>query len=179
MSPAAQPPREVEFDAARLAATPLPICPVDRLPIRRRNQICLRIIVIGLVNFMLYTIAYAIIGGDAPNGGRYVIQQPDGAVQATYIVRGHFIRSLDGRERTVSRPLWIYSYIHSITLPLTSGAMIVCMLLLARPHIVATMRDSWLSGRTFVIGVSAAVILVSVAVSALFLVDFVRELAEA
>lgn len=166
---------EVEYDAGKLPQTP--ICPVDRLPSRRRNRICLRIICIGAVNFLAYTMVYALIGGDAPNGHRDVVRTPDGAPHSAYFVRGHFIRSLSGREREVSRSLWIYSYLHSISLPLTSGAMIVSMLVLARPHILATMRDGWLRGSTFVTGFAALVSVISVGVAFLFSWSFVAELA--
>ncbi len=46
-----------------------PLCPVDRLPRRRRNQICIAIIALGLVNFVVYTLTYAALGGDAQNYG--------------------------------------------------------------------------------------------------------------
>ena len=40
--------------------TPMaPFCPVDRLPRRRRNQICVGIIAVGLLNFLAYTVGYA------------------------------------------------------------------------------------------------------------------------
>jgi hypothetical protein len=50
------------------------------------------------------------------------------------------------------------------------------MVLLARPHILATMRDSWLSGRTFIIAFSSAIIVASVSVSAIFVYELVVEL---
>lgn len=164
---------EAEFDAGRLPATPL--CPVDRMPTRRRNRICLQIILIGGLNFAAFTVAYAIIGGDAPNGHSEIVETPDGP-QVTYYVRGHFLRTLDGKERQVSRGLWIYSYLHSITLPLTSGAMIVSMLLLARPHILATMRVGRVSGPRFILATAVTVVTFSVLVAALFSWSFVTEL---
>lgn len=155
-------------------AVPAPACPVDRLPSRRRNQICLRIIIIGALNFLLYTVVYAVIGGDAPNGHRDLIETPSGA-ESHYYVRGHFIRSRDGKEREVSASVWTYSYLHSITLPLTSGAMIISMLVLARPHIMATMRDGMIRGPAFITAFSTLVIVISVLVAALFTWDFIGE----
>ena len=153
----------------------LPTQPV-RLARRRRNQICILIIAVGLVNFLAYTLSYALLGGDAHNGYCKRVEHPDGSVTRTYIIRGHHVRNLAGLESEVSRGLWIYSYLHSITVPLTSGALIISMLVLARPHIVATMRDGWIGGQTFVAAFGAVVILVSLAAALLFVGHFVRQL---
>jgi len=157
-------------------AEPAPLCPVDRLPRRRRNQICIGVIVLGLLNFLVYTLSYHALGGDAHNGYRTWIEAEDGTRTPAYFVRGHFIRSLDGREREVGRGTWIYSYLHSISVPLTSGAMIISMLVLARPHILATMRGGWISGQTFVVAFGTIVILVALSYTAIFTWDFVEAL---
>lgn len=164
------------LDAAKEAA---PLCPVDRLPRRRRNKICVWIIAIGAANFLLYTILYAALGGDAHNGYRKLIEQGDGGTRSVYYVRGHFIRSLSGQEREVSKQVWIYSYLHSMSMFLTSGAMIISMLVLARPHIIATMRDGLVSGRTFVTAFATIVILIAAGALFLFAWDFVAQLGEA
>jgi hypothetical protein len=153
------------------AAPAAPLCPVDRLPSRRRNRICLRIIVIGGLNFLLYTITYAAIGGDAVNGWVEAAEGVSGG-ERHYFVRGHFIRSIHGKEGQVTAATWHYSYLHSISLPLTSGAMIVSMLVLARPHIVATMRDGLMTGRTFIAAFSVLVIAISLIVAGLFTWDY-------
>jgi len=153
-----------------------PPCPVDRLPRRRRNQICITIIAVGLLNFLVYTLSYAVLGGDAHNGYRKLVSQPDGTPAAVYIIRGHHVRSLQGLETAVSRGVWIYSYLHSITVPLTSGALIICMLVLARPHILATMRGGWIGGQTFVTAFGTIVVLVSVATTLLFISHFAAQL---
>ncbi|MGE3180655.1 MAG: hypothetical protein AB7N71_03430 [Phycisphaerae bacterium] len=153
-----------------------PLCPVDRLPRRRRNSICIWIIFVGLLNFLIYTITYASVGGDAYNGGIRRVVDDDGNEAVEYIVRGHFIRNLEGREQPVNRSLWLYSYIHSITVPLTSGALIVSMLILARPHILATMRDGWFSGATFVTAFGTIVVVGTLFLVTLFTMEFVREL---
>jgi hypothetical protein len=155
--------------------TSVPLCPVDRLPRRRRNQICIAIIAFGLLNFLIYTMTYAILGGDAHNGYRRVVTGADGSQHAEYIVRGHHVRDLQGLQTPVSRGAWIYSYAHSITVPLTSGALIICMLVLARPHIIATMRDGWISGQAFVTAFATVVILVSIAVTVLMAAHFVAQ----
>lgn len=154
----------------------LPPCPVDRLPRRRRNQICIAIIALGLANYLVYTLSYAALGGDAHNGRRELVEQPDGTRQAVYIVRGHHMRHLEGLETEVGRTAWIYSYVHSITVPLTSGALIISMLVLARPHIIATMRGGWISGQTFVTAFGTIVILITSAMALLFTWHFVAAL---
>jgi len=148
-----------------------------RMPRRRRNQVCIAIIAIGLVNYLAYTVSYHVLGGDAPNGHREAIVRADGSVEQVYYVRGHFIHSLTGRERQVSRAAWVYSYVHSISVPLTSGAMILCMLVLARPHILATMRGSPLSGRLVVGAFAVLVLLIALWVTARFVWDFVGAVA--
>ena len=145
-----------------------PLCPVDRLHIR--------IIAIGLLNFLVYTLLYAALGGDAYNGERKILQQADGGTRSAYFVRGHYIRSLSGREREVSRTLWIYSYVHSISVLLTSGAMIISMLVLARPHIIATMRDGTIAGQTFVTVFGTIVVLITSFAVILFVWDFIQQL---
>lgn len=157
-------------------AAEAPLCPVDRLPRRRRNQICIGVIAFGLLNFLVYTLTYAALGGDAHNGYCTEVMSADGSAGYHYFVRGHFIHSLAGRERAVSRGAWIYSYIHSISVPLTSGAMIISMLVLARPHILATMRGGWIAGQTFVVAFGTIVVLVTLGVTVLFTWHFVEAL---
>jgi hypothetical protein len=79
-------------------------------------------------------------------------------------------------EREVSAGWWIYSYLHSISVPITSAAMIISMLVLARPHIIATMRDSLVSGRTFVTALGTVVVLITLFTVTLFAWDFVAQL---
>lgn len=153
-----------------------PPCPVDRLPRRRRNQICIAVIALGLANYVVYTLTYAALGGDAHNGRVEVVRHDDGTRDVLYKVRGHFIRSPEGYERAVSRGAWIYSYIHSISVPLTSGALIISMLVLARPHILATMRGGWLSGATLVAVFGTIVALIAGGAAFLFTWNFVAEL---
>jgi len=161
-----------------LAAAPEvgPPCPVDHLSRRRRNQICIAVIAVGLLNYMVYTLTYAAIGGDAHNGYREEVVDEASVSSSTYYVRGHFIHSLSGRERAVSRATWIYSYLHSITVPITFGAVIVSVLILARPHIIATMRGGLVSGQTFITAFATVVILIASAATVLFVWDFVAEL---
>jgi hypothetical protein len=61
---------------------------VDRLPRRRRNQLCIAIITVGLLNFVAYTLTYAALGGDAHNGYCKLVAGPDGELLRTYVVGG-------------------------------------------------------------------------------------------
>ena len=140
---------------------------------RTRNIICLWIIFLGLANFVSYTIAYGYIGGDAKNG-----EIRDGQ----YFVRGHFIhfrQHPNGNETEVSRGVWIYSYIHSITIPPTVAAMIISTLLLARPHIIATMREGVIGGQTLITIFMTVVILFVGVITIWFILDFITNLASA
>lgn len=159
-----------------VSAEAVPLSPGGRISRRRWYQICIAVIVLGLTNYLAYTVAYALLGGDAPNGRREIVTQADGSRVAVHTVRGHFIRSLDGRGREVSQAAWVYSYVHSITVPVTWGAVLLSMLVLARPHIVATMRGGLISGQAFVRGFGVLVVLVSTIWTLMFIWDFVRDL---
>lgn len=176
MKPVLHKPLELDEFASREAAAMTPACAVDRLPRRRRNQICVGIIAIGMLNFLAYTILYAAMGGDAHNGERRVVSSAEGEKRDAYFVRGHFLRTVEGREREVSRGIWIYSYLHSISVLATSAAMIISMLVLARPHILATMRDGWVSGQAIVISIGTIVLLLTAVMIAMFVWDFFDQL---
>ncbi len=137
-----------------------------------RNRLLIWIIFLGLANFVSYTMMYWYIGGDAKNG--FV---RDGEC----FVRGHHLRHHGGelgRESPVSRGVWIYSYIHSISIWPTIAAVLVSMFILARPHIIATMqRDAMIRGTTFVTVGITVVVLVTVVSTLYFVLDFFRALA--
>lgn len=139
------------------------------MPRRRRNKILIWIIGLGLLNFLLYTVIYAIIGGDAQNGW-IENGQP--------VVRGHFLRpGTEGHPTPVSTPVWIYSYIHSISIWPTIGAVLCSMLLLARPHIIATMQeDTVIRGQTFVTAATTLIVIVTGSSMIYFLVGFFQAL---
>jgi hypothetical protein len=61
----------------------------------------------------------------------------------------------------------------------TSAAIIISMLVLARPHILATMRDGWVSGQTFVTAFGTIVILAASVALFFFAWDFVAQLGSA
>ena len=136
---------------------------------RRRIRLCVWIITLGLSNFLIYAVAYAIIGGDAPNG---YIKQPNG--EAVYYVRGHFVHRAIGYEQDVPKWVWYYSYIHSILIWPSIAAVLVSMLVLARPHIMATYSEGVFRGSTLVTVLMTLIIVVTTFVMILFIKDFVK-----
>jgi len=92
---------------------------------------------VGLANFMVYTVLYVFIGGEAVNG--YVISSADGTLR--YQLQSGEI---------VSKGVFLYSGIHSITIWPTVGAILLAMLTLAKDRIVSSMRSSIVRGRTMI-----------------------------
>jgi len=134
-----------------------------------RNRILIWIIALGVLNFALYTFFYWYFQGDASNG---FIQ--DGR----YFLRGHFLHAADGRiSEAVSRGIWIYSYVHSITIWPTAGAVLMSMLILSRPHIIATINsDAPFNGRILVNAGLLLVATVSLVGMGIFILNFVQAL---
>jgi len=130
-------------------------------------MILIWIITLGLLNFLSFTVIYAFIGGDAANGK---------IDNGRYYVRGHFLRhGTEGQLTEVSASIWAYSYIHSISIWPTSGAVLCAMLLLARPHIIATMKEhTFATGQYFVAASMTIIIIVTASSMLYFLVDFVQ-----
>lgn len=138
---------------------------------RTRTKVCLWLIILGLSNFILYAVVYAIIGGDAPNG--YIDTKGETVV---YYVRGHFVHRAVGYEQDVPRWIWIYSYLHSISIWPSIAAVLLAMLVLARPHIMATYQNGMMSGPTLVTVMATVIVLVTSAIMLMFIVDFARRL---
>lgn len=137
---------------------------------RTRNIICLWLIFLGLANFVSYTVVYGYIGGDAKNG--YI---KDGQ----YYVRGHFIHlsnNLEGADTQVSRGTWIYSYLHSISIMPTMATIVLSTLILARPHIIATMKEGFIGGQTLITIFATVVVLIVGAITTWFVLDFIHDL---
>jgi len=135
---------------------------------QRRNWVLLWIIILGLANFVCYTVMYWYVQGDAKNG--FV---EDGH----YFVRGHFIHGTQGVAREVRPATWIYSFVHSISIWPTVGAVLVAMFILARPHIIATMKaDSPWSGSTFVTVCITIIVLLTGVSTLYFVLTFVDAL---
>jgi hypothetical protein len=99
-----------------------------------RTKICLWIILIGMANFLAYTISYAILWGEAVNG-RVEFQ----AGRVVYLLQS-------GKE--VSRAQFVYSGIHSIAIWPTVMAVLLALLTLAKDRITDSMQSAAMRGRT-------------------------------
>lgn len=140
---------------------------MDRL---RRNRLCVWIITLGLSNFLFYAVAYAIIGGDAPNG---YIKERDG--QLVHYVRGHFVHRAIGYEQDVPRWVWHYSYVHSILIWPSIAGVLLSMLVLARPHIMATYSEGVMRGSTLVTVLMTLIVVMTTFGTIWFVKEYVRE----
>lgn len=128
-----------------------------------KTKICLWVILVGLGNFLAYTIIYVFIGGEAVNGS--VVAATDGTLN-------YFLQS--GRQ--VGHCTFIYSGIHSISIWVTVAAVMLAMLTLAKDRIISSMRSTILHGRTF-ITVLATIIAFAVAVITIwFILQFADRL---
>ncbi len=141
---------------------------MDRL---RRNRLCVWLIIIGLCNFLLYAVFYQILGGDAQNGYVKVV---DG--QKIYYVRGHFIHRPIGYEQDLPRWMWIYSYIHSISIWPSIAMVLLAMLTLARPHIMVTYQRGIMQGATLVTVMATVIVLITSIIMIAFIWEFVQAL---
>ena len=136
---------------------------------QKRNRILLWIIILGLANFVSFTVMYWYLQGDAKNGA---------VIDGQYYLRGHFLHEPGGRmSDDVSRATWIYSYVHSISIWPTVGAVLIAMFILARPHIIATMKtDARMTGSTFVTVCITIVALLSGVSTLYFILSFANAL---
>ena len=135
----------------------------------RRTKVCILIIVIGLGNFLAYTIMYMFLGGDAMNG--YVHVDPaDGA-------RHHYLVA-KGVPFEVSGPVWVYSAVHSISIWVTVGAVLLAMLTLAKDRIISSMHSTVVRGRTFITILATIITLTTAVATVYFILIFARKLAQ-
>jgi hypothetical protein len=126
--------------------------------------VCIWIILIGLGNFLVYSLLYVYIYGEAVNGW---VLEADGRKQ-------YYLQS--GVE--VSRGVFLYSGLHSISIWPTVGAVMLAMLTLAKDRIISSMRSSVVRGRTL-ITVLATLITFAVAVLTVwFILQFAGRLAD-
>ena len=136
------------------ADTQLPTDSADPAEIARmhkRTKICIWIIVIGMVNFLAFVVGYILLWGEALHGE--VQQLPTGDLK--YVLQ-------KGAE--VSRGAFIYSGIHSLSIWLTVGAVMLSMLTLAKERIASSMRVAIVRGRTL-ITILATIITISVLIA--------------
>ena len=135
----------------------------------RKTRICIWVIVLGLANFLAYTLVYVSLGGDAMNGHVRLDTGADPPAPRHYLVE----RS---QPTEVSRGVWIYSAVHSISIWVTVGAVLLAMLTLAKERIVSSMRSSIIRGRTLITMLATIVTLISVLVTVWFLIHMISQL---
>jgi len=117
---------------------------------------------LGLGNFLLFTVFYVIIDGEAVYG---TVRFVDGGFK-------YFLQS--GQE--VPRWQFIYSGIHSISVWVTVMAVMLAMLTLAKDRIVDSMRSSIIRGRTFITILAVIIILITMTITIRFTVQFMSKL---
>lgn len=139
---------------------------------RTRNRTCIWLMTIGVLNLTVYTALYAYIGGDAING------HLGGEEQAReYFVKGHFLHGLAGGETKVSARIWIYSYLHSWSIIPTCVGILVPLMILARPHVIATMKESWWMQGATAMTVSMTILIALAVMWTLWIgLSFIREI---
>ncbi len=104
----------------------------------RRTKICIWIILLGLTNFLVYVLLYVHFQGEAVNGQ---LDHYQATGETHYVLQsGH----------RVSRGVYIYSGIHSISIWPTVGAVMLAMLTLAKERIASSMRSAIVRGRTLI-----------------------------
>ena len=129
----------------------------------RRTKICIWIILLGLLNFLLFTITYVIIGGEAVFGSVRIV---DGVCR--------YYLHQDNME--VPRWRFIYSGIHSISVWITVMAVMLAMLTLAKDRIVDSMRSSIIRGRTFITILAMIIVVLTMTITVFFIIKFANRL---
>jgi len=124
----------------------------------RRTRICIWIIFAGLGNFLAYVILYWFFWGEAVNG--WVAESAEGL--------RYYLQS--GEE--VSRGVFLYSGIHSISIAPTVGAVMLAMLTLAKDRVVASMRRTILRGRTVITILATIITLIVLVWTVWFILQF-------
>ncbi len=128
----------------------------------RKTRICITVIIAGLINFLVYVLLYAIIYGEAIHGS---VISVDGALH-------YYLQS----DREVSRGIFIYSGLHSISIWPTVGAIMLAMLTLAKDRIISSMRSTVIRGRTLITIFATIITLMIVFLTIQFARDFSRVL---
>lgn len=130
----------------------------------RRTRICIWVIVLGLLNFLAYTVLYVFINGEAVNGW----------VDVQAGQRHYYLQS--GTE--VSRGVFVYSGVHSISIWVTVAAVMLAMLTLAKDRIISSMHAAVVRGRTFITILATIITLTTAMATVYFILIFTRTLAK-
>ena len=150
-----------QIDDQPPSTPPADLAEVTRM--HRQTRICLWIIVIGLVNFLAFVIGYSYLYGEAVNG--WVVEDSAGHYR-------YFLQS----KREVSQGEFIYSGVHSISVWITVGAVMLAMLTLAKERIASSMRVTILRGRTLITVLATIITITVVLLSVVHTLRFVQKL---
>ena len=129
----------------------------------RRTTICIWIILLGLANFLAYSIVYLHIGGEAIHG--QIGKSPTG--ETVYMLKGPGLNDVP-----TSSAVYVYSSIHSISIWLTVGAIMLAMLTLAKERIASSMRSTIMRGRTFITILATIIAFVTSIITIWFVLQF-------
>jgi len=151
------------------ADNPEPALPEVHL--NRRTKICLWIILLGLANFLAYTVVYFVLAGEAIHGG-VGIDPADPAGRMYFVLD----RGNPQQVQQVSPAVWMYSALHTISIPVTVGAVLLAMLTIAKDRIVSSLRSSAVRGRALITLLAAVVTICSLAWIAWFLYRMISQL---
>ena len=135
----------------------------------RRTKICIWVILLGLANFLAYIILYAYFWGEAINGSVMIIGEE---------TRYFLSPTTQEFGREVSRGVFIYSGIHSISIIPTVGAIMLAMLTLAKQNLISAMRSTIVRGRTFITVFATIVTLIVIVLTIWFIFRFGDRLAK-
>jgi hypothetical protein len=138
----------------------------------RQTRICIWVILLGLVNFLAFAVGYWILWGEAVHG--YVSVVGDGLVYHLY--SGREVIQVGYEAPEVSRGAFLYSGIHSISIWLTVGAVLLAMLTLAKERIVSSASRAILRGRTLITVVATIITVSIVLVTVEVTVEFIHAL---
>jgi hypothetical protein len=128
----------------------------------RRTKICIWVILLGLANFFAYTLVYVFIDGEAVNG----------SVVVTDGERQYLLQS----GTRVSRGVFLYSGIHSISIWPTVAAVMLAMLTLAKDRIVSSMHSTVVRGRTFITILATLIAFTAAIITVWFVLQFASRL---
>lgn len=128
--------------------------------IDRQTRVCVWVILAGLANFLAYALGYMFVGGEAIHG----------RVALAEGTRHYYLQS--GLE--VSRCVFIYSGVHSVTVWLTVGAVMLAMLTIAKERIVSSMASSIVRGRWLITAFAAVIGFATAAMTVYFLLQFLE-----
>ena len=134
----------------------------------RRTKICIWIILIGLGNFLAYSLIYMFIGGEAVSGPIH----DAGGGRHVYCLKGP-----SQQDVPVSKAVYVYSGIHSISIWVTVGAVMLAMLTLAKERIVSSMRSTVVRGRTLITILATVITLTTAVIAIWFTLQFASRLA--